>query len=241
MASEYLKWKSRDVQPDAPLVLTKKQKVFNWWHYHKWFVIGGAVLLGITLYLIGNALGIGKTQPDVTFAYVGSAPLPNDTVKQLEKKLSAFAVDVNADGRITVKINQYPATPTEQGADAAEYAGASKVRLMGDLESRESCFFILDDVETFHGQFDILAAADGTIAAKQNPPEAYRWSALPQLADPPLGSYSDTILGKDVTGSSDELMMDFYLARRGYHKVDAPKELPGYDTVWKNLTKGESQ
>ena len=140
MASEYLKWKYRDVKPDKPLVLSKKERAVNWWHYHKWFVILGTVLLGITVYLIGNALGFGKTKPDVQFAYVGSSPLPDETVTQLKERLSAFAEDVNADGKIIVQINQYPANSNDRDADSAEYAAASKVRLMGDLESKESCF-----------------------------------------------------------------------------------------------------
>ena len=44
MASEYLKWKYRDVKPDAPLVLTPKEKRANWWHYHKWTLLSGVVV-----------------------------------------------------------------------------------------------------------------------------------------------------------------------------------------------------
>ena len=41
MASEYLKWKYRDVKPDEPIRLTRKEKALNWWHYHKWYVLLG--------------------------------------------------------------------------------------------------------------------------------------------------------------------------------------------------------
>ena len=44
--SEYLNWKFRDVKPDGPApALTARQKLANWWHYSKWFVAAGAVLL----------------------------------------------------------------------------------------------------------------------------------------------------------------------------------------------------
>ncbi len=29
----------------------------NWWYYHKWYVICGALLICINLHLIGNKLG----------------------------------------------------------------------------------------------------------------------------------------------------------------------------------------
>ena len=45
MASEYLKWKYRDIKPDQPVEHTKKQKAANWWHYHRWWLLAGVVLL----------------------------------------------------------------------------------------------------------------------------------------------------------------------------------------------------
>ena len=200
MASEYLKWKYRDVQPDEPLVLSNKERFVNWWHYHKWLVLLGALLLGLGVYLIANALGFGKTSPDVQFAFVGSSPLPEDTVAQLKEKLTAYAEDVNADGKIIVQINQYPANSNDK----------------------------------------VLADANGTIATKASPVQSYRWADLPWLTNPPLGTYSETILGKGVTGSSDALMKDYSLARRGYLSGTTPKEAEAYERIWNHLTKGES-
>ena len=57
--SEYLNWKFRDVKPDGPApALTPRQKLANWWHYSKWFVLGGAVLLGLAADLAASALGV---------------------------------------------------------------------------------------------------------------------------------------------------------------------------------------
>lgn len=38
MASEYLQWKYRDVQPDKKIELMPRQKRANWWYYNKWYV-----------------------------------------------------------------------------------------------------------------------------------------------------------------------------------------------------------
>lgn len=45
MASEYLKWKYRDVRPDVLVAMTPAKRRKNWWHYHKWQVLLGAALL----------------------------------------------------------------------------------------------------------------------------------------------------------------------------------------------------
>jgi len=42
MASEYLKWKYKDVRPDIPKELTPAEKRSNWWHYHKWYAAAAA-------------------------------------------------------------------------------------------------------------------------------------------------------------------------------------------------------
>lgn len=237
MASEYLKWKYKDVPPDKPLVLTKKQRWNNWWHYHKWHVIIGAVLLLTTVSILRYALGIGITKPDYQIAYVGSAPLPEDTVAALESQLTAFGEDVNGDGKVVIKINQYPTDSMEEGTDAAAYASASAVRLMGDLESRQSCLFILEDAETFYENYSILADATGGVAENKREACYLRWSDCPALSGLDLGEYYDTLLGEKISGDSNALLQNLYLARRGYLPDDNEKE--SCNELWTRLTKGE--
>ena len=60
MASEYLKWKYRDVKPDEPIRLTRKEKALNWWHYHKWYVLLGSLIPGaLTGLIVGMHLFMG--------------------------------------------------------------------------------------------------------------------------------------------------------------------------------------
>ena len=93
MASEYLKWKYRDVKPDDPVVLTKKQKAANWWHYHKWWVLGGIVLLVVLADIGRDVLGIGKVLPDYQVALVASAPVGEQTLEELEKALAGLGAE----------------------------------------------------------------------------------------------------------------------------------------------------
>ena len=238
MASEYLKWKYKDIQPDKPLELTKQQKLKNWWHYHKWHVIIGTILLITAGSIVVHALGIGQTKPDYQIAYVGASPLPEDTVTAVENALAGFGEDLNNDGRVVVKLNQYPTDSNEKSADAASYAAASSVRLMGDLENRQSCLFLLEDAETFHGNYDVLADSTGAIAKVKEDVESYRWSGCPALGGLTLGDYTETILGQSVAGSSDRLVADLRLARYGtLPDVEIPA-FEAYDALWRALTKG---
>ena len=88
MASEYLKWKYRNEKPAEKIELTKQQKRRNWWHYHKWHVIVGAVLLCAAGNILYNVLGIGEIRPDYQIAYVGSSNLHDEAVAALEGALA---------------------------------------------------------------------------------------------------------------------------------------------------------
>lgn len=151
MASEYLKWKYRDVQPDAPVELTKKQRRRNWWHYHKWYVGIGAVALLIAGNLVWNAAT--QVHPDYQIAYVGAYPLPEEDAAAWEDRLSALGTDCNGDGKVVIQLNQYPS-----GGDGDDlmYAAASNVKLMADLDSCESYFFLLEDPEGFQTDYEVL-------------------------------------------------------------------------------------
>ena len=149
MASEYLKWKYRDVQPDEPVVLTKKQRRQNWWHYHKRHVLIAAAAVLIAADWAWNVLS--QVHPDYQIAYVGSAPLTEEDETRWETRMTALGTDCNGDGRVTVQINQYLSVQED-----AMYTAAANVKLLADLDGRESYFFLLDDPEGFQRDYEVL-------------------------------------------------------------------------------------
>lgn len=153
MASEYLKWKYRDVQPDVPAELTKKQRRQNWWHYHKWYVLIGAAVLCIAGSLVWHA--VTQVYPDYQIAYVSAYPLPEEEAAAWESHLSTLGADCNGDGKVVIQLNQYP---TGGDGDDLMYDAASNVKLMADLDSCESYFFLLEDPEGFQRDYEILQA-----------------------------------------------------------------------------------
>ena len=149
MASEYLKWKYRDVRPDAPAERTKKQRRQNWWHYHKWHVGLGIAALAAAGNLTWHALT--QVHPDYQIAYVAAAPLSEEETAAWEEKLAALGTDCSGDGKIVVRVNQY----LSAGEDVM-YAAAGNVRLMADLDACESYFFLLEDPEDFQERYEVL-------------------------------------------------------------------------------------
>ncbi|MCR5824994.1 MAG: hypothetical protein K6G54_00355 [Oscillospiraceae bacterium] len=232
MASEYLKWKYRDVKPETRRTLTPEERRRNWWHYHKWHVVLGAVLLLAALDIGRAALGIGTVRADYQLAYVGSASLPEDTVAAVEDALATLGEDLNGDGRVRVQLNQY-VIGVDEGGDAS-YAAANRVRLMADLEVGESAFFLLETPETFQKDYEVLCRADGSAAAADEAGYYVAWRDCPVLAALPLGGYETIHLGARVSGDSQALLGALSLARRSPDEAYAAP----YAAFWNTLTEG---
>ena len=149
MASEYLRWKYKDVQPDKPAALTKKRRRQNWWHYHKLHVLLGAAAVCIAGNLVWHTLT--QVHPDYQIAYVAAAPLSEEETAAWEEKLAALGTDCSGDGKIVVRVNQY----LSAGEDVM-YAAAGNVRLMADLDACESYFFLLEDPDGFQEGYEVL-------------------------------------------------------------------------------------
>ena len=224
MASEYLKWKYRDVRPDEPPPpLTPKERVANWWHYHKWHMAIGAALLFALLDIGLHVAGFGREAPDYQFAYVGSRLLPDEAVTALENALSELGADCNGDGRVLARLNQYADATVSGDADAAMYAYASNVRLMADLQRGDSAFFLLENPQEFQRNYDILSG------------DALSWTDCPALSALPLGGYDENLLGQEIGGDVQSLFAGLSLARRDLSAY--PEE---YAVLWNVLTEAAS-
>ena len=241
MASKYLTWKYRDVQPDRPRELTASEKRANWWYYHKWYVILGLVLFLALGSILWNALGIGEVIPDCQVAYVGSSLLPADTVSALENALASLAGGEGEGSQIVVKVNQYVSADGSGDEDTAMYAYASNATMVADLTSCDSYFFLLEDPNTFQRNYQVLRRLDGTLPTDfdRDYENCYlSWTDCPALVGLELGNYSETVLDQSVSGENQELLSYLYIARRGFlndKTVSAPDKC---DSLWAEITKG---
>lgn len=234
--SEYLNWKFRDVKPDGPApALTPRQKLANWWHYSKWFVLGGAVLLGLAADLAASALGVGQMQPDYQIAYVGSSALPEQTVQAVENAFAALGGDANGDGQAAAVLHQYLVGDALD--ENADYTYANQVTLMADLESCDSYFFLLENAETFQADYQILADADGTLN-EGGSAYSVAWGECPALASLDLGGYTEEVLGEESSGDNQDRLAGLQLARRGFWGDKTCENPEACDALWDTLMKG---
>ncbi len=237
MASEYLNWKFRDVEPDPlPPVLTPRQKWRNWWHYHKWHMAAGAAACLMVADIARSALGLGQIQPDYQIAYVGETALPDQTAAAVEEAFAALGGDANGDGQTVVQLHQYLLTDSMD--ENAEYAYANQITLMGDLEDCDSYFFLLEDCETFQVDYAVLAGPDGSLSDPEETPFSPSWSDCPALAEQDLGTYTQTILGQEASGSNQDLLDSLQLARQGFWEDRPCDNQTACDNLWNVLTKG---
>lgn len=237
MASEYLKWKYRDVKPRERPPLTREERRINWWHYHKWHVAIGVLLTGICVSLVCHALGVGQVRPDYQVAYVGKNALPEDTAAAIEAQFAALGEDLNGDGRVAVQLNQYPSTG---GADPSS-AAATEITLMADLLECDSYFFLLEDPAWFQVNYHSLRRLDGSLPEDGNysaDGTYWRWDQCPALRSMELGTYSYEVMGKTVSGNSGELAGRLCLARRGFWTEKTCQYAAGCDSLWDRLTGG---
>lgn len=135
-----------------------------------------------------------------------------------------------------VQLHQYLISDTMD--ENAEYSYANQITLMGDLEDCDSYFFLLEDYETFQADYALLAGADGTLAEAGEAPCCVRWDDCPALAGQDLGTYTQTILGQEVRGSSQDLAGSLYLARRGFWEDRTCDHMDACGALWDALTKG---
>ena len=235
MSSEYWKWKFKDVQPEEKRELTPEEKRRNWWHYHKWHIAAGAVLIAIPCSIAWNALH--QIKPDYQIAYVGENALPGDTVTALETELAALGEDLDGDGRVVVRLAQYASSSRAEAGAAA----AAEVRLMADIMERESYFFLLEDPEQFQKAYRSLCRLDGTLPAEgdYSAEGTYlAWDDCPVLDNLDLGEFSYPLMGETASGSSNELLSRLYIARRGFWTEESAPHPEGCEALWEKITEG---
>ncbi len=171
-------------EPQAPKVYTKKEKFENFWHYHKFIILGALAVIFFAIAMIYEMLNV--VEPDYQIAMLNDVAVPEQAVQALTLELEKMADDLNGDGIVDVVINQYTftdtATPTsdaqsQTSEDAIQMGStetdlytqmASITRLSADIQTGQSIIYFTNDVEQFDMQFSVFANNDGTTPSGQD-------------------------------------------------------------------------
>ena len=121
-----------DHTPEPPKEYTKEEKAQNWWHYHKFIVLGVVVAILVVAWFIKDT--VFQTRPDVQIGYIGQYDLPVDTVTALQDALTPYCTDLNGDGKVVVQVNSYTIDFNAENDNTDAYNQMAGVtRLSADL------------------------------------------------------------------------------------------------------------
>ena len=226
MASEYLKWKYKDVTPDAPPPpLTGRKKVENWLRYHWLYLIAGAVVLCVLGSMLWNILGIGQVKPDYVVAYIGKNELSEEAALSLTEALGSLGEDVNGDGKTVVELRQYATAPSGEAETALRYAYAADARLLADMTRGDFCILLMEDANEVQRTYQILARWDGT------PPKEEDYAASDKVV-----LWSDCPALQLLT--VDESISRLSLGRRCFYDDKLAEKHSYSEALWNVLTMG---
>lgn len=152
-------------QESAPLTKTEERK--NWWHYHKFIVLGiiaAALLVFSFVYSI-----VSQVKPDYQIAFLTSYALPEELMEEMENYITDYCDDRNEDGQVVVSINTYVlGNPSSgNGSEDATALQAAVARFTADCTTGESMIFLHDE-DSF--QYISQAGMEGFFAYNSGEP-----------------------------------------------------------------------
>ena len=215
------------------------ERLENWWTYHKAAVIVGMILLWILVDLLRSAWKARMDAPDFQVAYVGSTPLGDDLIGMLETAFETIAPDRDGDGKSLVRIQSYLLEASQDLPDAALAQLAADIRLTADIESRESMFFMSEDLERLQASYGILETADGTCPGANGtagPDQVRRLSVSSTLDRIALMEEAGFAARGVLESSAPELFDSLSIGRRCFYGMISDEDLAAADEFWNNLT-----
>ena len=228
-----------DLAPRREKQYTRRERWANWWDYNlKWVLIIGIAVAFVAYNFIGQYFF--TTKADYNVAVVAPYYLPEDTVNALQTRLAPLGEDLNGDGKVVVKLNQYTMAFNSEDSDAyLDMAGTTK--LSTDIQSSLSSIFILYDPAGFQKTTGTLRYLDGSLPQSDADSDwwnmVYHWDDCPVLAGLDLGDYTSDAVQSE-SGSSQELLSRYYIGIRGAWNKDTADLLAGGEALWSALTAG---
>lgn len=241
MASEYLlkQAKAQSSQPEREL--TPKEKWKNWWDYHKHHVLIGLAVAALIGYAVWDSVANRMPEPDYQMAYVGEIGLPDDTVEALESGLAEKGRDLNGDGQVLVRIEQYVMSPQ---TESAQTLLGTQARLTGDFSTCRFVCFFLEDPASFQEKYEMLAYPDGRIPEEDAPPSEklwYAWKDCPVLTDMDLGSANLGGVDQEILVENQQLLSQLFIGRGVFMDGWESENLGDYAALWEAMTAGAKQ
>ncbi len=121
---------------------SKKSKWNNWWYYHYKLVIVILVIIAVAVVYVHGL--VTQVHPDLNIGYVGTLNISEEASEALTDELAKYVEDVNGDGQVVVRLNNYyfPGIDSSETADMSEIVQA---QFYSDLNAVTSTIWITDE------------------------------------------------------------------------------------------------
>lgn len=206
--------------PEPPAPPKGRKKWENFWFYHKWHILAA---LGVALLAVFLLRDIGsRVEPDYVIGVITvDEAVPSGAFTPLGQALAPLADDRNGDGQTVVEVLEYDFT-----SEDPTMVMANSTRLVGDVQTGESSFYLVDDLAAAQARFGGMFANNDGEALDEEATDVsgagVAWSACPVLTQLELGDVQ-TMMGASM-GPLQQLLDGYTLVRR------APLEKADEDT-----------
>lgn len=212
----------------------------NWLHYHWLWLVVGAVALFLLGHLIWSAVSAPKY--DLQAAIIAKDVYPDPVLEQLSEALSAYARDLNGDGKATVRVVQYVIDFRTENAGTID-ARTQSAGVSGLLADLRACFtqvFLVEDPDGFSLSTGALRYRDGSLPADGVYPAwqetCCRWQDCPNLTALTFDGYDAGIYGG--SGRTEDWFANLYIGSRGFWDGTAPAYPEANEAFWQTLISG---
>lgn len=175
---------------EAAHPMTRKQRLSNFWFYHRWHVLGGGaalILLGTFVYDMAS-----QVQPDYQVALLSSSYIVEDRREALEQFLNTQIDDRNGDGKVAASVVVYQLPKTGESPSDPNTQMANMTRFSADLQSGETMLFLSDSAADYQSQFQCFLYNDGSMPVEGEAVQADQLG-VPLVDCPPLAQIADEL------------------------------------------------
>lgn len=143
--------------------LTGREKLRNWWEYHK---IHTAIAVAVLLLVFYFSFQDHSTPTaDYTAAWVSGQTLDDEASDAISEKMAQYGRDLNGDGVVRVDIHQIKldlGMVIERGGTAGQQEYGELLALNADLEVGQSGILLTDDPASLQAYTGALLYRDGS-------------------------------------------------------------------------------
>lgn len=151
----------KDPEPVKTPQQIRKEKIKNFFDYHKWHVLLVVGLIVAVVWTVVDA--VNRVEPDYIIPYISQNDLPVSIKEDLEDFLKVYADDRNGDGKVTVAVEKFALNSAAMNEEP-EKAQTEVLRFLGNSQTNVNAFYIGDEVNImeFAGYEELIGYTDGS-------------------------------------------------------------------------------